>query len=166
MLDLRNRHKISSVQLIRLLNRFYKTCSAEEMDTVLKEWQEFKSLPADSLPRCESLEHLSSCIGKIPLPAGEVGEKRFGNLANFCKLLLVLPHSTADPERLFSIIGKIETPQCSSLLPSTVCDLLSVKLNVDEECYKSKALFTPHLLQQAKTATVRSLSDSSSTVID
>ena len=55
------------------------------------------------------------------MPAGEVGEKRYGNLADFSKLLLVLPHSTADPERLFSIIGKIDTSQRSSLLPSTVC---------------------------------------------
>ena len=77
-------------------------------------------------------------IGQLPLPAGEVGDKRFQNLANFCKLLLVLPHSTADPERLFSVIGKIDTSQQSSLLPSTVCDNLSVKLNVDEECFQSK----------------------------
>ena len=96
MLDPRN--KISSVVVIRLLKRFNKTCSAEEMDTVLKEWQEFKSLPDDNLPTCVSLEHFWFCIGQIPLPAGEVGEKRFGNLANFRKLLLVLPHSTADPE--------------------------------------------------------------------
>ena len=82
------------------------------------------------LPSYESLEHFWSCIGQIPLPAGEVREKRFGNLANFCKLLLVLPHSTADPERLFSIIGKIDTSQRSSLLPRTVCNILSVKLNV------------------------------------
>ena len=65
----------------------------------MKEWQEFKSLPDDHLPGCESLENLWS---------------RIGNLANFCKLLLVLPHSTADLERLFSIIGKIDTSQHSS----------------------------------------------------
>ena len=70
--------------VVRLLKRFNKTCSGEEMDTVLKEWQEFKSLSDGNLPRCESLEHFWSCIGQIPLPAGEVGEKRFRNLANFC----------------------------------------------------------------------------------
>ena len=94
-----------------------------------------------------------------PMPAGEVGDKRFGNLAKFNKLLLVLPHLTADPKRLFSIIRKIDTSQHSSLLPSTVCDILSVKLNIDEEYYWIKSLFTQHLLEQAKNATVRSLSE-------
>ena len=71
----------SSVVMVRLLKRFNKTisCSAEEMDAVLKEWQEFKSLPDDNLPGCESLEHFWSCIRQIPLPADEVGEKCFDN---------------------------------------------------------------------------------------
>ena len=66
---------------------------------------------------------------QLPLPGGESGVKWFGNLSNLCKFL---PHSTADPERLFSIISKVDTSQHSSLLPSTVCDILSVKLNVDQ----------------------------------
>ena len=113
MLDPRNRHQISSAVVLRLLKRFNKQCSIEEMDTILKEWQEYKSLPDDQLPRCESLEYFWSHMGQLPMPAGEVGDKRFGNLANFSNLLLVLPHSTADPERLFSMIGKIDTKQSS-----------------------------------------------------
>ena len=99
-------------------------------------------------------------MAALPQPAGEVGAKRFGDLANFCKLLLVLPHSSADPKRLFSMLGKVETSQRSSLLASTVCDVLSVKLNVDHECYQNKKLFTLHLLGQARSATTRSLSTS------
>ena len=56
-------------------------------------------------------------MGELPQPAGDVDAKRFGNLTESCKVLLILPHSTADPERLFSMIGKMER---SSLLPSTV----------------------------------------------
>ena len=74
---------------------------------------------------------------------------------------LVLPHSTADPERLFSMVGKIDTSQRSSLLPSTVCNILSVKINHDQECFRTSELINPHLLSQAKTATTRSLSSSS-----
>ena len=55
----------------------------------------------------ESLECFWSLVGQLPLPASEAGDKRFQNLANFCKLLLVLPHSTADPRRLFSVIGSL-----------------------------------------------------------
>ena len=126
-------------------------------DAVLKEWHEYQSLPDGQLPECKSLEEFWSTMGRLPAPAGEMGAHRFGSLANFCKLLLVLPHSTADPERLFSMIGKIDTAQRSSLLPSTVRDVLSVKLNVDQECYKSRELFTLQLLGQARKATKRSL---------
>ena len=89
----------------------------------------------------------------LPKPVGAIHEKRFGHLANFCKLLLVLPHSTADPERVFGVIGKVDTSQRCLLLASIVGDILSVKLNIDLECYHSKELFTPALLRQAKSAT-------------
>ena len=36
---------------------------------------------------------------------------RFGTLAQQAKTLLILPHSNADPERLFSMVIKIETEQ-------------------------------------------------------
>ena len=78
-------------------------------------------------------------MGEILLPAGEATAKRFCNLAK-CKTLLVLPHSTADPERLFSMIGKVDTSQRSNLHASTVCDILRVKINTDLECYKSRTL--------------------------
>ena len=86
---------------------------------------------------------------------------RFGNLAKLCKILLVLPHGNADPERLFSMVSKIETDQRSSLLPSTVADLISVKANTSSECYESESLITPSLLTSAKQATTMSLSSSS-----
>ena len=48
---------------------------------------------------------------------------RFGTLTHLAKLL---PHSNADPE---STVWKIETDQRKLLDVSTLCDLLSVKLN-------------------------------------
>ena len=71
-------------------------------------------------------------------------------------------HSTADPERLLSMIQKIETDHHGSLLPATVCSLLHVKLNTDQECFRSEALFCPDLLKAARTATDRSNVRSSS----
>ena len=103
------------------------------MDAVLEEWDEYQSLPDNQVPEYTTLEDFWASMAALPQPAGEVGAKRFGDLTNFCKLLLVLPHSSADPERLFSMLGKVETSQRSSLLASTVCDILSVKLNVDHE---------------------------------
>ena len=81
---------------------------------------------------------------------------RFENLAKLCKILPVLPHGNADPERLFNMVSKNETDQRSSLLPSTVADLISVKVNASSECYESESLITP-LLSSDKQATTMSL---------
>ena len=89
------------------------------------------------------------------------------NLARLAKIILVLPHSNADPERLFSMLGKIETQSRSQLSPSTASDLLTVKVNHDAPCYLSQDLVTNELLHEAKSATRRSLQKhaaSSSTV--
>lgn len=123
----------------------------------MKELREYQSVPDSQLPEYTSLEEFWAIMGELPHPARESDAKHFGHLAGFCKVLLVLPHSTADPERLFSTIVKIETSHRSSLLASTVCNILSVKLNIDKACYESKELFTAPLLRQAKSATTRSL---------
>ena len=140
----------------QFVRKYNSTC---DIDAVLMEFREYKSLPESQLPVCnDSLEQFWTSMGEILLPTGEATAKRFGNLAKFCKTLLVLPHSTADPER-FSMIGKVDTSQRSNLHPSTVYDILRVKFNTDLECYKSKELFTPNLLCHAKTATKRCLSN-------
>ena len=147
ILDPRQRYQVTAASVIKLLKRFNNN-SNYDVDAILMEFREYKSLPDSQLPIIASkyaLEGFWSAMGELPLIAGE-GGKRFGHLAGFCKNLLILPHSTADPERLFSIIGKVDTSQRSNLRPQTVCDILSVKINVDEECYKSNDLFTQDLL--------------------
>ena len=121
------------------------------------ESHEYQSLPYPQLPAYKSLDYFWASVGDLPKPAGEIGKKRFGHLTGFCKALLVLPHSTADPERLFSMISKVETSQRSSLIPSVIRDILSVKINYDQECFKTNKLRTPDLITQAKSATKRRL---------
>ena len=58
------------------------------------------------------------------------------------------------------MVKKIETDQRKQLDPSTVCDLLSVKINNDNPCYSNRPLIIPTMLISAKTATRRSLSSS------
>ena len=76
----------------------------------------------------------------------------YSSLARLAKILLVLPHSNADPEQLLSMLGKIETQSRLLLSPST-CDVLTVKMNHDAPCYLSRDLVTDKLLQEAKSAT-------------
>ena len=111
-------YRVSSASITRLLNRFCKQCSTDEMDTILKQWHEYQSLPDDQLPKYSSLEEFRASMGQLPLGGGDEDAKHFGDLANMCKLLLILPHSTADPERLFSVIGKVDTSQRSTSINS------------------------------------------------
>ena len=82
---------------------------------------------------------------------------RFGTLSHLAKIMLVLPHSNADPERLFSMVRKIDTEQRRRLDPSTLCDLLCIKINNDNVCYDNKYLLPDRFLRSVKTATRRSL---------
>lgn len=117
MLDPKNRISTPSSAVVRLLQRFGP--KNINPDDVTSEFRDFKAFPADHLPQeYSSLEEFWVLVGKILQPAA-ADARRFAHLSNFCKTLLVLPHSTADPERLFSMIGKIDTSQRSSLLPFT-----------------------------------------------
>ena len=110
-------------------------------------------MPQSQLPIVEdgALGQFWFSMGCIQKP-GDTSEKRFGNLSLLCKTLLVLPHSNADPERLFSMVRKVETEQRGSLQPSTVQDLISVKMNTDPFYFDCHQLFTSELLRSAKSA--------------
>ena len=108
ILDPRHRVHVTATSLTRLLKRFNShSDSTCDVDAVLMEFREYKSLPDSQLTPCISLEEFWKSMGELPLPGGEATAIRFGNLATFCKTLLVLPHSTADPECLFSMIGTV-----------------------------------------------------------
>ena len=81
----------------------------------------------------------------------------FGVLSSFAQILLVLPHSNADPERLFSMVRKVETEERRQLDPSTVCDLFNVKKNNDKPCFSNKHLINDSMLASAEAATMNSL---------
>ena len=55
---------------------------------------------------------------------------RFGVLSQLAKTVLVLPHSNADPDRLFSMLRKILTDQRKSLDQATICDYLVPKSTI------------------------------------
>jgi hypothetical protein len=140
------------------------TDKSEEIDTVVGEYRAFCVAPNDQLPLYDSkadnaLDKFWSAMSVQKTVTGDLelpSTFAYSNLARLAKILLVLPHSNADPERLFSMLGKIETQSRSLLSPST-CDLLTVKMNHDAPCYLSQDLVTDKLLQEAKSATRRSL---------
>ena len=120
LLDPSSRSKTTSASVTRLAKRFLRL-STEDMDDLHREFLDYKSMPEDQLPPVDAsspsaIDHFWSAIASMPAP-GDAEQHRFTHLAELCKVLLVLPHSTASPERLFSMIRKIETGHASRKAP-------------------------------------------------
>ena len=98
-------------------------------------------LPPYNLDEATAIIHFWAAMAEVKLVT-DICTLHFGILSRLAKVLLVLPHSNADPESLFSMIRKISTEQRLQLDPSTVSDLLSVKINNDHPCYDNKSLTT------------------------
>ena len=80
---------------------------------------------------------------------------QFDTISHLAKIMLVLPHSNANLERLFSMVRKFDTEQRRRLGSSTLCDLLCTKIN--NVCYDNKYLLSDWFLRSVETATRRSL---------
>jgi hypothetical protein len=165
-LDPRNREKTTITGLIQLANRF-TIFTADEIDDLVTEFRDYRAISDSDLPSLgtnehAALDHFWAAVAEVK-SITDSETYHFGFLAQLAKTLLVLPHSNADPERLFSMVRKIETDQRKHLDVSTLCDLLSVKINNDNPCYDKQALITPAMISSAKSATMRSLQNQDGT---
>jgi len=80
------------------------------------------------------------------------GDLRFRKLSAIAKLVLTLPQSNADEERVFSLIRKNKILSRSSLdINNTLSSILTVKMSNLEPCYKYER--TSEVLLAAKKAT-------------
>ena len=64
------------------------------------------------------------------------GRDQFGRLSRIAKLILVIPHSNASEERVFSMVKKNKTPFRPSLDYTSLTGLLTVKLALGQPCHK------------------------------
>ena len=160
-LDPRRRSESSCSGILSLASRF-TSFSDDELDDLSMEFRGFRSSSDSDLPKFDpkehaAIEHFWDAMSKVKLVT-VISTHKFGTLAVLAKTLLVLPHSNADPERLFSMVRKIETEQRKNLDPSTVCDLLIVELNIATSCFDNEHLMSKEMLKSAKSATRASLS--------
>ncbi|KAJ8381382.1 hypothetical protein SKAU_G00021600 [Synaphobranchus kaupii] len=80
------------------------------------------------------------------------GVSQFQRLASIAKLVLVLPHSNADAERVFSVVGLNKTKTTNSLaLDGTLSSIMTIKMAGLEPCFKWEPSST--LIKASKTAT-------------
>ena len=106
-----------------------------------------------------AIDHFWADVGDVRTVT-DLETLRFGKLAELSKALLVLPHSNADPERLFSMVRKIYTELRRHMDPTTLSDLLSVKLNNDNPCYLNETLMSENFIETAKKSYTDKLTNS------
>ncbi|KAL6476210.1 hypothetical protein MHYP_G00147090 [Metynnis hypsauchen] len=111
-------------------------------DRLREELIDYQVTDSKQLPQEDKIDRFWGLVGK---------DVRFSELPRLMKALLCIPHSNASSERVFSMVRKIVTENRMSLDNSTVCALLSCKINHSGPAHK----YTPSkkVLKDAKSAT-------------
>ena len=158
-LDPQNRG-LSSVRGIIDLARRFTAFTMDELDTLTAEFQDYRACSDSQLPKYDpkedTVDYFWSALGKVK-SVTDHESLRFSLLSQLAKRLMILPHSNADPERLFSMVRNIVTDHRRRLDPSTICDLLSAKVNNSKPCFDNSHLLSDDFLNSVKTATKRTL---------
>ncbi|XP_048237948.1 uncharacterized protein LOC125372340 [Haliotis rufescens] len=118
-------------------------------DELTEEFLEYSLTPPEELPS-STLKPEQYWI-KLQKQKTLDGTRRFKYLSALAIKLCLIPNSNADTERLFSMVKKIKTEGRSELDNSTVCALLSCKVNCKDPCYS--CTFSKDTLCKAKCAT-------------
>jgi len=110
-LDPRYRDKTSLNGIIQVASRF-TSFSPDEMDTLSMEFRDYRASPIDQLPTFDpkeggAIDHFWAAMAKVH-SVMNLEVYRFGVLSHFAQVLLILPHSNADPEHLFSMVRKTD----------------------------------------------------------
>ena len=82
------------------------------------------------------------------------GQPQFGMLAKVAQLVLCLPHSNADAERVFSAIGLNKTDTRNALsLDGTLSSIMTIKMATEEPCFRYEP--SAEIIQSSRSATYR-----------
>ena len=97
--------------------------------TVIYEWQDVKEFVLQQLERSPKLT--DSQVWKLVLNAvdKETGHEKFKNFNHVLKIMKIIPTSTADCERGFSMLKRFKSELRNRLKLKFVSDMMSVKLN-------------------------------------
>uniref|UniRef100_H2ZS67 HAT C-terminal dimerisation domain-containing protein n=1 Tax=Latimeria chalumnae TaxID=7897 RepID=H2ZS67_LATCH len=137
-LGYRHHQQYSLDNVVALIQHLPFQASACEMDELHEEFTMYQLLNIDAttmdscreggLLRPDILQHKTS---------KEQKKTQFPILTKLAKLVVTLPHISADVEHLFSMVKKNKTDLRSSLSAETLCSLLKVKIN----CFKATACY-------------------------
>nr|XP_029135311.1 uncharacterized protein LOC109992137 [Labrus bergylta] len=125
----------------------------QEQDTVSEEFLEYQLMEIP-MPQDPTTFNVEEFWGSMPSTKSKVtGLSQFGRLFKIAALVLVRPHSNADAERVFSMVGLNKTKTRNSLaLNGTLMSIMTVKTaGLEPQCLKREP--PSPLLKASKPAT-------------
>ena len=137
------------LSVVRLAAHFTPDVDEERLKD---EYEDLQLMEDKEIPNGHDDRRLDAVWSDILSLKTPLGEPRFATLKRVMTPLLSLPHSNADCERAFSMVGKIHTEFRKSLNADTITAYLQCKLNFDANCHEFDV--TPSMLRRAKNATV------------
>ncbi|XP_050975566.1 uncharacterized protein LOC127171147 isoform X1 [Labeo rohita] len=125
----------------------------KEQDQVSEEFMEYQLMDI-ALPQDPTVFDVEEFWGRMSTIKNKVtGLNQFGRLSKIAALVLVLPHSNADAERVFSMVGLNKTSTRNSLsLDGTLSSIMTLKMaGLEPNCFKWEP--TPQMIKESKKAT-------------
>ena len=140
----------SSSEQNAVFDEFVEYVLLEERDIPQSVWESAKESLEDEKQTFVRMDVIWAFLSSMKTPDG--CNLRFPNLSKVARLILLLPHSNAGEERVFSLIRLNKTPYRSSLgLDGTLSSILTVKLHNPEPCYTFEP--SKEMLKSSKKAT-------------
>jgi hypothetical protein len=159
-IKLRTNQKFSSVEYFMDKFSVLHTCISDDNNNCRDQIEiqfshyQIEKLSADIIEE-DRIDKSWSMISQIK---GFDGKPNFSELANLMLGILVIPHSNADSERIFSQVRKNRTETRPNLSVSTLSSLMVLKTymtSMDKKCYEHT--YTTKQLKSAKLATYQVL---------
>ncbi|KAK1880620.1 N-(5'-phosphoribosyl)anthranilate isomerase [Dissostichus eleginoides] len=154
--DVQQRTECGVEDALYFIDRFQELLpfhGLEEQDKVCEEFLECQlmDIPMPQDPTTFNVEEFWGSMSSIKCKV--TGLCQFGRLTKIAQLVLVLPHSNADAERVFSMVGLNKTKTRNSLaLDGTLSSIMTVKMaGLEPNCFRWEPP-TP-VLKASKTAT-------------
>lgn len=152
--DISMRKKASYSSLDFMLRLFPNLLAAEEINNLDAQFAAYQYEDLDE----QSFSRIDAAWGEIGKLTDASGCKKYLALSKLMLAILIIPHSNAPTERIFSIVRKNQTEFRPRLSTKSLSALLVEKtktLTSGELCYKRT--FSDKLLNAAKKATRQAL---------
>jgi hypothetical protein len=162
VIDISKRHEVSFNQIKFFTDRFkcFLTCTLDNLEEEFIDYQ--TAALSDAITLAKRVDVAWHMISQIKDPA--TGNDKYGKISAVMKGILVMFHSNADCERLFSMVTKNKTEYRSNLSSATLGNLITRKTMMSATCKVCHTSdHSQELLKKAKTATYKHLQAAAST---